>query len=104
MTRTRAVGAGREQAQQRGHAAAQLGARHHQVDHAVRQHELGRVDVVRQLLLGRLLDHARAGEGDEGAGLGHGHVGPEDIAGEHTADGGVGEDGEIRQAPAFKAV
>src|SRR5215471_1576159 len=49
---------------------AQLVAMHHGVDHAVLQQVLRTLEAGRQFLADRILDYARAGEADDGVGLG----------------------------------
>src|SRR5213078_4636550 len=47
--------------EQLGGRVAQVSARHHRVDHAVLEQELGRLESGREVLPDRLLDHARPG-------------------------------------------
>src|SRR5690606_42097770 len=63
------------------------------VEHALLQQELRTLEALGEVLLDRLLDHARPGERDQGAGLGEDHVAQRREAGgdlrrsqEHTSE------------------
>ena len=83
---------------------AQLVAMHDHVDHAVRQQVLGLLEALGQLLADGLLDHARAGEADQRAGLGDVHVAQHGVGGGDAAGGRIGEHDEIGQARLAQAL
>ena len=76
----------------------QLGARDDRVEVAEAEVRLGEAEVVRELLARGLLDDARAGERDQRAGLGDGHVAEAREAREHAGRGRVGQDVDQRAA------
>src|SRR5207245_4423462 len=78
-------------------------ARHDQIDHAVFQQELRTLKLRRELLLDGLLDDARAGEPDEGLGLGQDDVRQHRETSRHAPEGRVGEDGARRDARLSKS-
>ena len=84
--------------EQIGEAAAQGGAVDDEIDHAVIEEELGGLEAVGQFLLGDLLDDARSGEADEGAGLGHDDIGDGGVAGGDAAVAGIDQQGDVRHA------
>ena len=75
-----------------------LGARHHHIDHAVLQQIFGALEPLGQLLADGLLDHARAGEADDGAGLGDGDVAQHGEGGADAAGGRIGQQHDVGQA------
>ena len=103
---TRGAGIGKARARLRGlrlgQEPAQLGERRAQlvavddhVDHAMVAQILGPLEAFRQLLADGLLDHPRAGEADERAGLGDVNVAEHAVGGGHAARGGIGEHDDI---------
>src|SRR5690606_23824908 len=71
--------------QQAGERLPQLAPLNYHVDHAVLQHELGRLEAGRQLLAHDLLDQALAGEADIGSRLGDDDVGDRGVGGSDAA-------------------
>jgi hypothetical protein len=61
------------------------------------EQELGTLEAFGQVLAHGLLDHARAGKADQGAGLGDHQVAHEGEAGRHAAHGRVGQHGDEGQ-------
>src|SRR5207302_1562208 len=82
---------GRKKSQEGGQELLQIFAFHDGVDHAVSEQELGQLKTFRELLADRLLDHARAGKGDERFGLGQNQIAQHRKGGGHAARCGVGE-------------
>ena len=72
-------------------------ARHHHVEHAVLEQELGALEALRQRLADGLLDHPRSGEADQRAGLGDVDVAEHREAGGHAAGGRVGQHRDVGQ-------
>ena len=71
---------------------------HDGVDHAVLQQVLGALEALRQLLADGVLDDARAGEADQGVGLGEVHVAQHGERGRHAAGRGIGQHDDVGQA------
>jgi hypothetical protein len=71
---------------------------HDHVDHAVIAQIFGALEAGRQFLADGLFDHARAGESNDGAGLGDRDVAQHRERGRHAAGGGIGQDEDHRQA------
>jgi hypothetical protein len=93
-----------------GQQAAELGQRRRDlvavddhVDHAVLLEIFGALEAVGQLLADGLLDHARAGEADQRAGLGDVDVAQHGVGGGDAAGGRVGQHDEIGQAGSTQA-
>ena len=84
-----------QHAAQLGQRRAQLVAMHHHVDHAVVEQIFGSLEAVGQLLADGLLDHARAGEADQRAGLGDVHVAQHRIGGGDAAGGRIGQHDDV---------
>ena len=76
---------------------AQLVAMHHHVDHAVVVQIFGALETFRQFLADGLLDHARAGEADQRAGLGDLHVAEHGVGGGDAAGGRIGQHHDVGQ-------
>ena len=89
--------------ERRGDVRLHFQARHHGVEHAVLQQELAALEAFGQLLADGLLDDARAGEADQGAGFGDVQVAQHGVAGGDAAGGGVGEDADVGQAGLIQA-
>src|SRR5581483_8290884 len=89
---------GIEQPQEPGDGGAELGSRHDRVEMAEAEVLLGEPEVVRELLAGRLLDDAGAGEGDQRAGLGEQDVAEAGEAREHARGRRMRHDDDHRLA------
>ncbi len=87
-----------QQAAETGKRRAQIVAMHHHVDHAVLLQIFGALEAFRQLLADGLLDHARAGEADQRAGLGDMHVAEHGVGRGHAAGGRIGQHDDVGQA------
>ena len=68
---------------------------HHHVDHAVVAQVLRLLEAFRQFLADGLLDHARAGEADQRAGLGDVHVAEHGVGRGDAAGGRIGEHDDV---------
>ena len=77
---------------------AQLVAVHDGVDHAVLEQVFRALEARRQLLADGVLDHARAGEADEGVGLGDMDVAQHGERGRHAAGRRIGQHDDVGQA------
>ena len=71
---------------------------HHHVDHAMLIEIFRALEALGQLLANGLLDHARAGKADAGAGFGNMHIAQHGVGRGHPARGGVGEHHKEGQA------
>ena len=76
---------------------AQLVAMHDHVDHAVLGQIFGALESFRQFLADGLLDHARAGEADQRAGLGDLHVAQHRVGRGDAAGGRIGQHDDVGQ-------
>src|SRR5262245_66368017 len=76
----------------------------HPVDLALFQEEFRALESLREVLLDRLLDDARAGESDQGPGLGEDDVGHRGERGGDPPGRRVGEDGDREAPPAAEAL
>ena len=74
---------------------AQFVAMHHHVDHAVVLQILGALEAVGQFLADGLLDHARAGEADQRAGLRDVHVAEHRVGRRDAAGGRIGQHHDV---------
>ena len=70
---------------------------HDHVNHAVIAQIFGALETFRQFLADGLLDHARAGETDQRAGLGDLHVAQHGVGGSDAAGGWIGQHDDVRQ-------
>ena len=68
------------------------------VEEAFFEEELGALEAFRELLADGLLDDARAGKADEGAGFGDVEVAEHSETGGDAAGGGIGEDADVGNA------
>ena len=75
----------------------QLAPVHDHVQHAVLEQELRALEALGQLLADRLLDDARPGEADQGAGLRHVQVAEHRERGGDAAGGGIGQQADEGQ-------
>ena len=82
----------------RASVSLQFGALDHHVDDAVLVQVFGALEPLGQFLPHRLLDHPRAGEADQRAGLGDLDVAQHGEAGGDAAGGGIGQHDDERQA------
>ena len=78
-----------------GDGASQVAAVDDPVDEAVLAEEFARLKAAGQLNPDGLLDHAGAGEPDQGLGLGQDEVAQRGEAGRDAAHGGVSEDADV---------
>jgi hypothetical protein len=81
-----------------GDAVAQLAAVHDHVHGALVLQELGALEAFGQLHAHGGLDHARAGEADQGLGLGNDDIADEGKAGGDATEGGIGQHRDVGQA------
>ena len=83
--------------QQARQSAAQLGARNDGVNKPVVLEVFRGLEVVGQFFAQGLLNHAAAGEANQGFGLGQDQIAEHREAGGHATGGGVGEQGDVEQ-------
>src|SRR5881396_746142 len=70
----------------------------YEIDHAVREQELGGLEPFGKGVANRLLDYPRTGETDQRARLGDVEVTEHRQRGCHASGGRIGEDGDVRHA------